>query len=496
MNTCISAYTRVSRPRQDDVALHVLYVEEPGSTVLRPFAPLIQYFVETSAEQRVPWQREVVRAVGLLLDYLAWRGRSSEGVGVSAAVTTSPSAAGVIAPVVSLPPAIDRIPANVLRSFVQTLLAGTQDLDESERRELNWPPCSAPRAARLLFLLNGFCDWLCNRTGRPSVNAWRNATAAERCAALRWQDERSARVLVNTASRRLRHEVANRVRTVRVRQDPNSPGPVKAFDADQFPRLLLHGFRRRAPWGAALHRRFRLRDMLIAILQHGGGLRISEAFHIWVGDVGVDPDNPDSALVYLYHPSKGAPPRCEGTEYKNRKECLKHRYRMVPRNRAEGRMHAGWKRLALCEPRLHRTRVHWFAPFWGELFLTLFKAYDQARPKAPHPFLFVSENEKYRGDPYTVAAYEQAHACAVRRIGLVSAKDRGTTPHGHRHAYGRALKRADVDRLTVMRAMHHRSPHSQDVYTEAEAGEVFKTLREASARIASAMPTELKEFRS
>lgn len=493
MMSCLAVYTRVARPREADASLHVLYVRESESKPLLPFSPLVQYFLETGAEERPPWQREVVRAVGLLLDYLAWRGRSGEGAGAPSSEGASVASAAGASEAVGFDPGIDRMPTDVLRAFVETLLAGTQHLREPERRGLNWPPCAAPRASRLLFLLNGFCDWLCNRTGRPVVNAWRTATAAERCMAMRWQDRRSANALVKTASRRLRHEAATRGRSVRVRPYGDPPGPVKAFDAKLFPRLLLHGFRRRAPWGAALARRFRLRDMLIAILQHGGGLRISEAFHLWVGDVGVDPDNPDSALVYLYHPSKGAPPRSEGAQYKSRKDCLQHRYRMGPRHRAEGRLHAGWKRLALCEPRLHRARVHWFAPFWGELFLTLFNAYCSVRTKAPHPFLFVSENKKHRGDPYTLAAYEQAHACAVRRIGLVPAKDRGTTPHGHRHAYGRALKRAGVDRLIVMRAMHHRSPDSQDVYTEADISEVSRTLCEASARIAAAVPTELEE---
>jgi hypothetical protein len=61
----------------------------------------------------------------------------------------------------------------------------------------------------------------------------------------------------------------------------------------------------------------------------------------------------------------------------------------------------------------------------------------------------------------------------------------GTTPHGHRHAYGRRLWAAKIDPLVRMRAMHHRSLESQQVYTEPPLGEIVRAFREAEAQIAT-----------
>jgi integrase len=118
----------------------------------------------------------------------------------------------------------------------------------------------------------------------------------------------------------------------------------------------------------------------------------------------------------------------------------------------------------------------------------LYRTYLRSRPKGNHPFLFVSEHPAHRGEPYTIEAFEQAHARAVRRIGLVPGKLNGTSPHGHRHAYGLALRRAGVDPIFIQRAMHHRSPHSQAVYTGPSTAEVSAALRQATPRLL-AVPT-------
>jgi integrase len=101
-----------------------------------------------------------------------------------------------------------------------------------------------------------------------------------------------------------------------------------------------------------------------------------------------------------------------------------------------------------------------------------------------HPFLFVSQKVGFESDPYTVDSYRQAHARAVGRIGLVSSRSTGTTPHGHRHAYGQRLADAEVDELIIQRVMHHKSPSSQGVYTEAPAAKIEEALATAERRLA------------
>ena len=59
----------------------------------------------------------------------------------------------------------------------------------------------------------------------------------------------------------------------------------------------------------------------------------------------------------------------------------------------------------------------------------------------------------------------------------------GTTPHGHRHAYGRRLKNAGIDKALIRRFMHHASPESQEVYTQPNTREALAALEAAAQRL-------------
>lgn len=428
-----------------------------------PFLPWIHYVQETDGLRRLAWQREAAGAIRDLLDFVA----------------TSGADAG-------------EIDKDTLRVFAAALLSGTRALGEPfERHGLHWPPRSRNRATRCLSLVTAFLDWLAERTGRPSANPWRTATPAERLVRLRHLDKRAARSLLSHAAYRHRDAVAaGEVREVTVaRKAADAPfDEARAFDDALFERLLLRGFGRRAPDHAPLTHRLRLRETLIAILLHGGGLRLSEPFHLYVGDVREDPLRPGSALVRLFHPEQGRAPEEDGQRWRHREHYLRDRWHRLPRTLERGRFQAGWKNLALSDGQAKCGFVEWFPAHWGQVFLLLFRLYLQNRPRGAHPFLFVSEHLAHRGEPYTIEAFEQAHAQAVRRVGLVPIKARGTTPHGHRHAYGKRLRRAGVEPLFIQRAMHHRSPHSQLVYTKPSMDEVAAALRAADARMSVPTP--------
>lgn len=57
-----------------------------------------------------------------------------------------------------------------------------------------------------------------------------------------------------------------------------------------------------------------------------------------------------------------------------------------------------------------------------------------------HPFAFITLSGETIGLPLSISAYYQNHANAVKKIGLTSAKNNGTSPHGHRHAYTKDSK--------------------------------------------------------
>jgi integrase len=84
---------------------------------------------------------------------------------------------------------------------------------------------------------------------------------------------------------------------------------------------------------------------------------------------------------------------------------------------------------------------------------------------------------------YTLTQYNKAHAAACERIGLTVSKALGTTPHGHRHAYGRRLRSAGVDKPFIRRFMHHASLESQEVYTQANTRETVAELEAAAQRL-------------
>jgi integrase len=95
-----------------------------------------------------------------------------------------------------------------------------------------------------------------------------------------------------------------------------------------------------------------------------------------------------------------------------------------------------------------------------------------------HPFLFISGANDRRH--MTVGGYEKVHAAAVRRIGLVPAKASGTTPHGHRHAFGKGLAEAGMPGKLIMKMMHHSAESSHHVYTQPSIADVQAAVAAAN----------------
>jgi len=156
-----------------------------------------------------------------------------------------------------------------------------------------------------------------------------------------------------------------------------------------------------------------------------------------------------------------------------------------------GNQASGWKG-GLHDGEYYK-EAHWFQPELGELFLTVWNKYlhTVAQVNRTHPFAFINLGREPIGDMYTLNQFNKAHAQACRRIGLVVRKDLGTTPHGHRHAYGRRLKNAGVDVAFLRKFMHHSSEESQKVYTTATAQETRNALLVAAEKLRIARPNLL-----
>jgi hypothetical protein len=248
------------------------------------------------------------------------------------------------------------------------------------------------------------------------------------------------------------------------------------FPDDRFEELLASGFKTRLGND--------YRGMAMTLLMHGGGLRASELFHLYIDDVFDDPINPDSAFVRICHPALSAPPDCYPGKYKNRAELLKA-FDLQPRHQSYRSDRAGFKGAKYeTEAGRYCFAVHWFEPEFGVLFKRIWCEY-LARIVGihrNHPYAFINLDCRSgdEGAPLKQDRFNKSHQAAVRRIGLAVKKELGTTLHGHRHAYGARLRKANLDPLIIQRVMHHRSILSQQVYTTPDLQEIGRQLDVAS----------------
>ncbi len=446
--------------------LPVILLADGGQ--ISALGPLVDYLLANSQARSLSWMRKVCQAVGLLLDYMEVNQSNFER------------------------------PHALFDTFAQRVYSGTIGEDGRDPSGLYWLPRRSETARQLLSVLSDFSDEMHRHRGTEPLNPWREATSYEQrlgWAAFVNKSERS--FLGHLDSRAEATEAAKTARSTRLRRTPvGDRAQTKAFPENRLEDLLFTGFMvpgmQQCPDIVA---RYDWRGICLTLLLNGGGLRDCEPFHLWVHDVATDPQDPSVALVRVFHPIDGAAPKDfrgpNGRHMANREAYLAARYPGYgPRNRATGNYHAGWKSPKLSDASQKYLHVHWFPRGMGRLFLQAWKLYMYQRLHArigadKHPFLFVSFRGAQRGEPYTIDAFRDAHARAVRRIGLVPAKMGGTTEHGHRHAYGQRISSVDPGERVIQSGLHHRSAESQAVYTEPSIERVTRVLTDATDSLAT-----------
>lgn len=425
-----------------------------------PLMPLVDYLLYHRHVRSLSWMQKVVQAVKLLLAYMA----------ANAQYFSSPE--------------------ELFHTFIQRLYTGTIGSDGLDPSGLYWKPLDNESVRNLLTRLSDFSNWLATELDRQPLNPRHATSRYDALVVLAAREHRRSRAFLGhawgpaaTSTPMLGRTVAKRMPKVGFEDD------AVAFPEKHFTDLLLNGFIRRGGTGkAAPMQRLNVRDCLITLLMHGAGFRLSECFHLWIDDVRPDPFDPTVAQVRIHHPSLGEAPADwldeRGLPVKcNRAAYLAGKYALRPRTELIDHHSAGWK-----EPLLdgeYFMQAYWFPTELGRVFLRLWKVYLRylASIERFHPYAFVVEQHANVGGMYCIPNYKQAHALAVKRIGLSVEKGRGTTPHGHRHAYGRRLKRFGIDPIFRKKALHHKSIHSQTVYTALSAAEVSAALSAASSRL-------------
>ena len=375
----------------------------------------------------------------------------------------------------------EKDPRKTFGNFALSLQYGTVDDDGNDPSGLYWKP-RISQARTLILNLSEFFDYVSDERNLPKVNPPDTSNRYnELLAEKAYQHRRNKAFLGHTWDIHNRDSLP---RSVFVKAKPklevvNPP----AFPEERFKDLLFKGFKTRDV--------FDYRGMLITILIHGAGFRLSEAFHLYFDDVKMYKDEP---IVEIYHPEYGTAPKtwkdALGHQKKgNRLEYLREQYGMQPRNVMMGSNHAGWKggtHNSDTNGAKYFKKAYFFPESYGDLFVAIWKLYLKqvaSIQSLGHPFAFVNLGDK-EGTLYKINKYQKAHKRACEKIGLVSLKSNGTTPHGHRHAYGQRIDSAGFSKEYIRRFLHHSSIESQDVYTaKKRMKQVRDALKEASKKV-------------
>ncbi|BBF66294.1 gamma-mobile-trio recombinase GmtY [Acidithiobacillus ferridurans] len=413
--------------------------------------PLLDYCLARSHNRSLSWMKKVVLAVTLFLRY----------------VNANPEEPNSY---------------RLFQNFAQRLYSGTFDLTTGlDPSNLCWQPYSINNAGEIIHRLSELFGWLGEmRPEAENINPRYAGDAFDRkMDEIAYLYRREKAFLGHGwAANPGPYQTGYRTRPKMMPRVAKSEPP--AFPDNRFEEFLLRGFK-----VAGKHD---YRGMLITLLLHGGGLRVSEPFHLYLQDVFPSPENNKSATVLVHHPHQGYAPsdwtdQTNKGRTSNRAQYLAKKYALAPRTEILGSQGAGWKNPRL-DNKFYMT-IYWFQPWFGEWFKDLWLRYLEqvACLDRNHPFAFVNLYREPRGSMYTIDKFTKAHGAAVERLGLTVRKQAGTTPHGHRHAYGRRLKNGGLDTLLIQRCMHHASEESQIVYTQATMRETLIALRDASGRM-------------
>lgn len=456
---------------ESSVVTAKVYTDETGifyevPVLLTPGGPvevLLDYLVEHWDTRSPPWMVKVTSSVRLFLEYLdAHPGYQDEHA--------------------------------VFQNFRQRLLTGSVDPSTGEDPSgLWWSPRGPKLTNRVITNLTDFFNWWARKNpGKKNpADQWKGSSHDLRIAEAAYQYRRNAAFLGHTWS--TFQETSRKPNTSNAAGKWHTPPAVEREEAYAFPEdrvmdLILKGFK--------VGDRYNYRDMLITLLLNGGGFRESEPFHLYLWDVTEDPAHKGRALVLVHHPSWGSAPADPtwtdglGKQRQGKRvEYLAEKYGMAPRDWGLSTSAAGWKG-GMHESQFggYYKQAYWFVPEFGELFWDLWHLYMEQVQRIDtklrcHPFAFMNTMRDPLGAIYKMGKFENSHAAAVRRIGLVPAKKLGTTIHGHRHAYGQRLRRAGVTPEMIRRFMHHTDVESQNVYTQADRQECLLHLTEAVGRL-------------
>lgn len=369
---------------------------------------------------------------------------------------------------------------DLLRSFTDALNEGTINIVTSEDPSgLFWPPRKIDYSNTILSHITSYTDYLTKQPGYENnrINPFQKSNSTE--ARLNWcaYYHKHANTFLNHLSD---HSEAYKkfcfIREIHRRTSPVIDiENISRFPEHEIDNLLTKGFvRSNTNAKTPDHERYDYKNQAITLLMHYGGLRKSEALHLYINDIIYDTKRKE-AIVRVHHPSNGNSPN---PEYNTRKEFLAKIYKILPRNEypISKRLFCGWKSPLLTDKRGFFQVI--FCPSDKAVeFLNTWVNYLKYQRVSPakdnnHPYAFTNKS----GRPETIKNFQRLYKNAINEIGLDSKKYLGTTEHGHRHSYGYRLAQYGLTQVEIQKAMHQKNPNSCLVYINPSNSEIRKKL--------------------
>ena len=356
--------------------------------------------------------------------------------------------------------------------FAAAIENGTILRDGSDPMELGWTSRTTPQVRKLTRSCLSFLDYAKKQEEVHGLGGFSSLLNEKRNEDAAFRDKSASYSL-------LAH--LHRPSESRNFQIGKSPGALsKTRRAVGFPTDKLHPLIESILQNTRASKAARVRDALAICLLAYGGIRSSEALHIWMSDIVQDGA---SARIFVRHPSDFTT-KVNGKK-QSRRGILENQYNLIPRQLLPpGRLHVGWKGMSFDYD--HTAVVYWIDPRAGELFSTLHRQWImRLRPSAPdHPYYFVNlDQDGDYGGPWTMAGFRQAFRAACQRIGLVVDQANGVNPHGLRHFYGLTAEAMKLSNNVVQQMMHHVSILSQEIYKHPRPEEISSAIAKAASNV-------------
>ncbi|MDO6686632.1 MULTISPECIES: gamma-mobile-trio recombinase GmtY [unclassified Agarivorans] len=386
-------------------------------------------------------------------------------------------------------------PQTLFKAFVDALYDGTINSSGDDESGLYWMPLSIQVVEEIISHISQYSNSRYSQAQEKAensgrriedilLNPYREATLAEKYLAYAAYHHKKNRAFL---SHIMKVPSPAQVASVPNIQPKFTP-PTTKLGARYFPEdaidKLIEGFRLHGAVDSdPIYKRLNLRDVLITMLMHYAGLRISEVFHLFTADVSVSSHNPIHPKIWLCHPSMGWSP---DNEFRDREKFLAN-IGLLPRNDKSNPnwYYAGWKNPT--QKKVTNTNgkqidqwyseLVFFPESYGQKWLELYRFYMEYQRIPPpqnalHPFLFTSKD----GRPASIQNYRERHKQITASIGLMDNDEYSTLVHSHRHSMAMRLIDAGVDPLLIQFILRHQSVESQLQYHSKSTADIQREL--------------------